>query len=124
MTETNQQPSTIDAATRDPDAELVRLADEIAVGEAETVRLTDLADATDDRAEEERIWTIIRAKCDRIWEKREAMVRIPATTPAGFKAKAQIVRLYGFAGDGYARVDDPEALAWSLANEILGIPTI
>ena len=124
MTETSQEPTTTADPARDPDDDLVRLADAIEAEAAASEPLLDLAERTADRAERERLWTRIRANTERSWELRAQLAQTPATTLAGFRAKARIVRRFTYDGDGYEQRDTDTAIAASLANDLLGLPTI
>ncbi len=47
-----------------------------------------------------------------------------ATTMAGFLAKARIVQRFNDCDFGCADPSSDDAMAWSLANDMLGIPSI
>ncbi len=46
------------------------------------------------------------------------------TALAGFRAKARVVREFGNCADGSATGEEDDAMAWSLANDLLGIPSV
>lgn len=109
-----------------PDAELIRLADAIEAAHAEPDPLHEQREAlgSSDRAEAARIDELIRDIVERCHVHRQALAQLPATTMEGFRAKARIVRLFDYEGDGYARPTSQEAMAYSLANDLLGLPTV
>jgi hypothetical protein len=47
-----------------------------------------------------------------------------ATTIAGFCAKARVVQQYNDCWPGYADPNQDDALAWSLANDLLSMPSV
>lgn len=114
------------SSTANPDAGLIALCDRIVALNAEVDRLSDEQDEMkgDYRAQakfgDSRIRPIVRHG----WELRAELVTTPATTLAGFRAKARIVRLYNGCTDGYATGYEDDAVAWSLANDLLGLPTV
>jgi hypothetical protein len=52
---------------------------------------------------------------------RSELAELPATTMAGFRAKARIVQHFNNCAPGYAASDMDDAMAWSLANDLLGV---
>jgi len=56
---------------------------------------------------------------------RERLAALPARTLDGWRAKARIVRLFSNATerDGSVTADHDEAMAWSLACDLLGDPS-
>jgi hypothetical protein len=52
------------------------------------------------------------------------LVAMAATTMAGFCAKARIVQEFNNCAPGFADLDHPDAMAWSLANDLLGVASI
>lgn len=57
------------------------------------------------------------------WAIRVALAQLRATTPAGFAAKAWVVRQFcNVDGGRYFDPHDDAAVAWSLAGDLLGLP--
>lgn len=56
------------------------------------------------------------------WELRAALVPLQATAPEAKRAKARLVREFSNMWDGGDPTSD-DALAWSLANDLLGLPS-
>jgi hypothetical protein len=114
-------------ASTDPgaDSEIVRVADEIIEVNAASDRLSDECDEMEGRKQQddfrrERIDPLVR----RGLEMRAELARMPATTLAGFRAKARIVREFSNCANGYATGYEDDAVAWSLANDLLGITSV
>ena len=112
------------AAPADPAAELVRLADAIDENDRRSSSLDKERDRTSDRAERARLQAMQEPLTEASWDLRAALAEIPATTMEGFRAKARVVRLYDYEGDGFASPYSQEAVAYSLANDLLGLATV
>ena len=118
-------PVVASAAPEGDDAAVVRLADEIMAIHAETTRLSEEAEAVmrpgkaKDRFRQDRIWPLV----DRHWELISELAMTPATTMAGFRAKARVVQEFNNCSPGYAEPCHDDAMAWSLANDLLGVPS-
>jgi hypothetical protein len=112
-------------AAPNPDAEVVRLADDIAAIRAENERLSYIEEEIPNFRERVR-WheTHIRPRTNRYLALLETLAAKPAVSAAGFRAKARIWLLHGNCAPGYAVPSDCEALAWSLANDVLGIESV
>jgi hypothetical protein len=108
----------------DADATLIQMAEEIEASNAESDRWHRLADQADDRTEEKRLWDLGCADVSANWDRRAVLASIPAKTIEGLGAKARIVRMYDYPGDGFACPYDDHALAYSLANDLLGLSTV
>jgi hypothetical protein len=111
-------------AVTNPDAALIALAAEIAVLDDESLRL---ADEMDDLPwpEQHRIREQQQSPlADRLHEMRDQFVTIPATTIEGFRAKARVLRRWSNCTPGFANPWDDDAIAWSLANDLLGVPSV
>jgi hypothetical protein len=115
-------------ASADPgaDSEIVQLADEIIKLATESDRLSDECDEQmgDWRSKEKFRRERIAPLVNRGLELQAELVTIPATTLAGFRAKARIVREFSDCADGYATGHEGDAVAWSLANDLLEIPSV
>ena len=59
-----------------------------------------------------------------LWAMRARLAQMQATTLDGFRAKARVVQEYNNCDPGYADPDQDDALAWSLANDLLGVPSV
>ncbi len=110
------------------DAEIIRLADAIMAGNAETMRLNDLGEELDFTPENEGRRAQLRAQIAPLvregWAMRARLAGMQATTLAGWQAKARVVREINNCSDGYTTGYDDEALGWSLANDVLGLPSV
>lgn len=110
------------AAVADPggDAEIVRLTDAIMDGYWKSRRLDDEEDTTKSRSRNAEIAKQKRVFTEHGWAMRQQLVTMPATTLAGFRAKARVVHEFNNCFDGYADGFEDDALAWSLASDLLG----
>ncbi len=106
------------------DAEIIRLADAVMDGHAMSRRLSDEVETAPSRARQAEIDKQQRAITEAGWDMRQQLVTMPATTLAGFRAKACVVREFNGCSDGYATGHEDDALAWSLASDLLGLPCI
>jgi hypothetical protein len=98
------------------DAKLIELCRRYVANEAERDRLSepylDLVGG-----EPPEVTAAIQRLSDEVWDLRRRIIRIPARTPQGIRAKAEVVRSHW--GDDCP----PDAWeAWSLVHDILGIP--
>jgi hypothetical protein len=100
-----------------PDSEVLSVAAELEAGDDEFQRLCDAAEAATEQ-EAPAIDIRIQENVARHWQLRTRLARIPASTEAGWRAKARIARRFLHA-DGPA--DD--SLALSLLNDLLGAET-
>lgn len=108
-----------------PDAGLIRLANEILALEAETNRLARIEDEFEDWTARHRFNAEhIRPLSARHHVLMEQFVQLRATTMDGFRAKARVLQAFNNCSAGYAEPDDPDALGWSLANDLLGEPSV
>jgi hypothetical protein len=106
------------------DAPLIALADEIMALHEETARM---AQAADDMPfeERERVYREeIEPKVARQWDLRAELACLRASTPAGFGAKARIVQAISNCAPGFAEPYAYDAMAWSLANDLLGVASV
>ena len=106
------------------DAEIVRMVDEVMTLATESKVLADQSDSLDWVASERFFNERIRPLVRHSHELRAALVPMRATTMAGFRAKARVVQEYCNCEAGYTMGDEDDAMAWSLANDILGVPTV
>ncbi len=106
------------------DAEIVRLANIIMADHEISMRLCDEDDASPTRKRSAEIRKQQREITERNWELRFRLVTMPATTFSGFRAKARVVHEFNGCSDGYADGFEDDALAWSLASDLLGRPCI
>jgi len=116
-----------------PDADLLALCAEFDEW-AEELRAAEAAIGAlpEDHTEEEHdvLWSAMEEVLD-VWnEIHDEIVETPATTMAGFRAKAAVLRASlemfpgGGAGAGIGESSDPhERLAWSLACDLAGAPS-
>jgi hypothetical protein len=107
------------------DAELIRLGDAILMLWAETVRLSLIEDdlpGLDAKTRFNR--EKIRPLSDRHHELMPQLTVMAATTMAGFRAKARVLQTFSNCSPGYADPDQDDALAWSLANDLLGVASV
>jgi hypothetical protein len=114
-------PTQDDEAPRE--AEIIRLANAIMAGHEESDRLSELEEQTRSRPELARRRARIRELVRDSWDMRAALAALQATTPAGRRAKARVVREFTNAWNGCSAYTD-EALAWSLAGDLLGLPSV
>lgn len=66
----------------------------------------------------------IQPLIDRHLELMEQFIPLRATTMDGFRAKARVLQRFNNCAPGYAELGDPEALGWSLANDLLGVASV
>ena len=117
------------------DTRLIELADQIMALDAEGAHLWDQHDAIQDqqRAAGADGASLIRdgnafiyaqhPRVKQLATLRHEMAHTPATTPAGFRAKARVVERFLDCWPGDTGHED-EAVAWSLANDLLGQPSV
>jgi hypothetical protein len=114
------KPSAPAASVPDADTEIVALVDKIIASYRECNRLEIEAETeSSDRAAQ--IWKQIRDRVDQEWNMRAQLASLRATTLAGFRAKAAVIREFNNCADGYVTGYEDDALAWSLANDLLGL---
>lgn len=107
------------------DAELIRLADEIMALYAESNRLSEIEDGLPNWQERNRFnRKYIAPLVDRHHELAPQLALMPATTLAGMRAKARFVQAINNCAPGYALPWQDDAMAWSLANDLLGEPSV
>jgi hypothetical protein len=110
----------------DPDAEIIALVDEIAASHAETDRLhlewdeSGPGRTASTRFMEEVIWPAVQDN----WDRRAQLAGMQAVTLDGLRAKARVVRTFSNCSDGPVSGYDDDAVAFSLANDLLGRPTV
>lgn len=106
------------------DAEIVRLADSIMTNAAAVTHLGEEGNALPYpeawRFHEQKVRPLMADS----WAMRMRMARMQATTPDGFRAKARVLQDYRNCSLGYAELDLYDALGWSLANDLLGAPSV
>jgi hypothetical protein len=61
---------------------------------------------------------------DRIHDMEERLATMKATTLEGFRAKARIVQTFSNCSPGFADQWHDQAMAWSLANDLLGVRSV
>jgi hypothetical protein len=112
------------ASDPSPDAALIAMAEEIKVlnerSDALSQECEGMSARDSDRFMKERVFPMV----DRIHELRADMATTPAISAAGLRAKAQIVQLFNSCFPGYAHPSNSDAMAWSLANDMLGVPSV
>jgi hypothetical protein len=119
------------------DARLVALADQIMVMDAESTKQWDEHETelelrrragADPSALSRDGWRYIveniHPLTGREWALRREMALTPGTTLAGFRAKARVVERFLDCWPGDSAGTEDEALAWSLANDLLGRPSV
>lgn len=105
------------------DAQLVALADAIEAEHRETEAIQVAREkAGQDAFAPDFIEGTIQPRVRKSWEMRARLASLPALTLEGWRAKARIVRLFSNAPDRDCEVDGDadEAMAWSLACDLLG----
>jgi hypothetical protein len=106
------------------DAPLIALADEIMALHEET-QLMSVAVDNLSFAERDRVYRDdIDPKVARQWALRAELASLRATTLAGFSAKARIIQAIGNCAPGFADPYNDDAMAWSLANDLLGVESV
>ncbi len=110
------------------DAELIRMCDALLAFSAETDLLCDEQEALPfscpaRHALEQAIATRVHGPGGH-HDQRAAIAMTPAKTIDGFRAKATLVRMWNYDGDGYQDRFSDMAVASSLANDLLGLPTV
>lgn len=101
------------------------MAHEIRALNAESSRLWLLADDIADHAEAHRFReNHARPLIDRLSNLRAELATTRATMQAGFRAKARVMQAFSNCAPGYADPEQDDALAWSLANDLLGVPSV
>ena len=65
-----------------------------------------------------------RPLIDRESNLRAELATARATTRAGFRAKARVMQEFSNCAPGYADPEQDDALSWSLANDLLGVPSV
>jgi hypothetical protein len=103
-----------------PDAALIKLAEEILTNSADLARMDTPDENTSVGYMEEFIYPRVLIG----HQKRDQLVGLVATTMDGFRAKARVLRDFSTLTDGFAERHDEEAIAWSLANDLLGVPSV
>jgi hypothetical protein len=110
--------------TRHADEQILCRVDELFADRAEIERLEALSEEMSGpdlfAFNKEHITPIV----ERNWDTRAELVEFPATTMDGFRAKARVVREFGGCSDGYVTGYEDDAVAWSLANDLLGLPSV
>lgn len=118
------------ASGTNPDAELIALARRVFENDTETDRISEEIDRlplntpAERRLKDQRWTKEMRPLVDESWNLRSRLAELPATTMAGFRAKAAIVQQYNNCSPGYAHSCQDDALAWSLANDLLGVASV
>jgi hypothetical protein len=112
------------------DAELIALVDRIMANGAESNRISDEIDRmpaarpADWQARDRRYKREIYPLTDANWQLRMELAMMRATTLEGFRAKARIVQEYNNCAPGFAESHQDDAMAWSLANDLLGVASV
>ena len=118
-------PNTRSLPAAGDDAELIRLADEIMALYAESNRRSEIEDGLPNWQERNRFnRKYIAPLVDRHHELAPQLALMPATTLAGMRAKARFVQAINNCAPGYALPWQDDAMAWSLANDLLGQPSV
>jgi hypothetical protein len=117
-----------DRIPANPDSELIRLAEELVTSHEETTRLDTEWDARTPRpsfaARDRFMSEVIYPRGDVERDLRHRLATMRAMTIEGFRAKARVVRAINNCADGYACPLDDGAMEWSLANDLLGVPSV
>jgi hypothetical protein len=118
------------AKALEPDAELIALADRIMANDAESTRISDeidlipVARREDWRARDRRHEREVRPLVEANWDLRMELAEARATTIEGFRAKARVIQAFSNCALGFADSFNDDAMAWSLANDLLGVASI
>lgn len=105
------------------DAELIALADEIMRLSAETVRQQAEAEAAG--IDDEQFYReVVEPRVAGCWDMRARLAQMQATSLAGFRAKARLVQTFNNCEAGFADPYQGDAMAWSLANDLLGVASL
>lgn len=118
------------AANADADAALIALADRIMALCVEMDRISDeieempIATRADETARMRRHDDEIYPLVDTSFDLRSQLAEMKATTLDGFRAKARVVQEYSNCSPGCADQWNDDAMAWSLANDLLGVPSV
>lgn len=104
------------------DAKIIKLVRKIIAWDRACLGLEDSKDATMDPKEQRRIRKLISQNVKKNWEWRAELATIPCKSSAGLKAKAIIIREYNNCS-GRSGYDD-DAMAWSIAADLLGLPSM
>ncbi len=119
---------TVAALARDAgagaDAELIGLADAVMANTAEINRLSDVEESLPFPARWHYTEKNIRPLVREGWALRIRLAQMRAATLDGFRAKARVVQEYSNCQAEYADPDQDDAMAWSLANDLLGVPSV
>ncbi len=129
-TSTAKIPPLVPAANADADAALVALADQIMANHVESHRISEDIDempvATPEdqllrqRRYEQEILPLVAVNS----QLRMELAVMRATTMEGFRAKARIGQEYNNCAPGFAATFEDAAMAWSLANDLLGVASV
>jgi hypothetical protein len=117
-------------ATAEPDAKLIDLSAKILANEVETDRISDEIDLlpndtlAERRIRNQRYENEVRSRVAEFSNLRRELAALPATTMAGFRAKAAVVQQYADCAPGFAETFQDDAMAWSLANDLLGVASV
>lgn len=114
----------VHAADNGSDAALIELADGIMDLDRQINRLSEQEEALPFRNQRPFREKWIRPLSRRQNEARDELATLSATTMAGFRAKARVLQVYNNCSPGYAKPWEDDALGWSLANDLLGVPSI
>ena len=109
------------AAKAGADAEIVALVVRLLKSHREAQRQWAISSETDDVAERIRLRDLACRDTKSDWDIRAKLAGMPATTLAGLQAKAVLVREYNNCSSGHATGYEDEAMAWSLAGDLLGL---
>lgn len=108
----------------EPDSGIIAVAEQILQGHAEVLRLEAEWEAKFKApgwpATEFFRRTVVEPRVRRGWELRAQLASMRATSLTGFRAKARIVAEFSSCDSSH----EDEAVAWSLANDLLGVPTV
>jgi len=110
----------------DGEYRLLPFSDAIMVGHEEGNRLSLLEDglgsAPANRDQKKRIAAQLETLASDGWDMRAQLAVTQATTLAGWRAKARVVREFNNCGEGSGTAYDDDAMAYSLASDLLGLP--
>jgi hypothetical protein len=111
-------------ASEGSDTALIAVADEIIALERESNRLSAEEELLPVREQHAFSEKHIRPLTNRSLDLRDELALTPATTMAGYRAKARVLQIYTNCTSGYADPWQDDGPAWSLANDLLGVPSV
>lgn len=114
----------VHAADNGSDVALIELAEQILELERQSNRLSEQEETLPSRERHAFSEKHIRPLTNRSLDLRDQLARTAATTMAGFRAKARVLQVYTNCAPGFADPWQDDGLAWSLANDLVGVPSI